>query len=160
MALWSTPAKALRRSSTSSRRSGVTRCSSRSTRFASASALLGHYVPSVFRGLFPAIVPMQLRNYGDVGEYLDIVYAHPEYVETLDTSTPIADHVAVDFELRGCPISKHQLLEVISAFLHDRRPAIASHSVCVECKLRLNVCVMVAPASASRTAQVAGSSPS
>ena len=47
---------------------------------------------------------------------------HPAYIDTLDTSTPIADHVRVDFELRGCPINKQQLLEVISAFLHGRKP--------------------------------------
>ena len=50
----------------------------------------------------------------------------------------------VDFELHGCPINKRQLLEVISAFLNERRPAIPSSSVCIECKRRGNVCVMVA----------------
>ena len=85
-----------------------------------------------------------LRNFADVDEFARLVYASPEYIETLATSTPIADHVPVDFELRGCPINKRQLLEVISAFLHGRRPASPTHSVCVECKLRGNVCVMVA----------------
>ncbi len=55
-------------------------------------------------------------------EFAAIVYARPEYIDTLDRSTPIADHVPVDFELRGCPINKRQLLEVLSAFLHGRRP--------------------------------------
>ena len=63
-----------------------------------------------------------LRNFGDVKEFTSIVYARPEYITTLDRSTPIAAHVPVDFELRGCPIDKRQLLEVISAFLHGRRP--------------------------------------
>lgn len=85
-----------------------------------------------------------LRNFADVAEYASVVYARPEYIATLATSTPIADHVHVDFELRGCPISKRQLLEVISAFLAGRRPVTPRHSVCIECKLRGNVCVMVA----------------
>ncbi len=85
-----------------------------------------------------------LRNFADVEEFRSIVYAHPEFVETLGTSTPIAAHVPVDFELRGCPISKSQLLETISAFLHDRRPNISGRSVCAECKERDNVCVTVA----------------
>lgn len=85
-----------------------------------------------------------LRNWGDVDEFLSVVYAHPEYIETLATSTPISDHVEVDFELRGCPISKHQLLETIDAFLHRRKPNIPGHSVCVQCKLRGTNCVMVA----------------
>jgi coenzyme F420-reducing hydrogenase gamma subunit len=84
-----------------------------------------------------------LRNFRDVREFLSTVYAKPEYIETLATSTAIADHVPVDFELRGCPIDKSQLLEVLNAFLNGRRPNIPAHSVCVECKLRGNVCVMV-----------------
>jgi sulfhydrogenase subunit delta len=85
-----------------------------------------------------------LRNFADVEEYMSIVYASPEYISTLATSTAIADHVPVDFELRGCPIDKGQLLEVIDAFLHRRRPNVARHSVCVECKLRGTACIMVA----------------
>ena len=63
-----------------------------------------------------------LRNWRDVDEFTSIVYANPDYVDTLEQSTAIADHVPVDFELRGCPISKQQLLEVISAFLNRRKP--------------------------------------
>lgn len=85
-----------------------------------------------------------LRNFADVSEFVEIVYARPDYIETLAESTPIAAHVPVDFELRGCPISKAQLLEVLSAFLAGRRPVTPAHSVCVECKLRGTVCVMVA----------------
>lgn len=85
-----------------------------------------------------------LRNFGDVKDYLRIVYASPEYIDTLATSTAISAHVSVDFELRGCPIDRRQLLEVISAFLAGRRPAIPNHSVCMECKAAGNVCVMVA----------------
>jgi sulfhydrogenase subunit delta len=85
-----------------------------------------------------------LRNFADVEAYTAAVYARPDYIETLATSTPIADHVPVDFELRGCPISKVQLLEVVSAFLAGRRPVTPAHSVCMECKLKGNVCVMVA----------------
>lgn len=85
-----------------------------------------------------------LRNTGDVSELLRIVYATPSYISTLDTSTPIADHVAVDFELRGCPIDRYQLLEVIGAFLAGRKPNTPTHSVCVQCKQAGNVCVTVA----------------
>jgi len=85
-----------------------------------------------------------LRNFADVQEYASIVYARPDYIRTLATSTAISHHVAVDFELQGCPINKRQLLEVVSAFLIGRRPVTPPHSVCVECKLRGNVCVMVA----------------
>ena len=85
-----------------------------------------------------------LRNFKDIREFISAVYASPGYIETLNKSTPISDHVFVDFELRGCPINKYQLLEVISAFLHGRKPNTPSHSVCIECKLRGTACVMVA----------------
>ena len=85
-----------------------------------------------------------LRNLGDIQEMQRVVYARPEYIRTLATSTPIARHVRVDFELQGCPINKRQLLDVISAFLLGRKPSVSAHSVCVECKRRGNVCVMVA----------------
>jgi coenzyme F420-reducing hydrogenase gamma subunit len=85
-----------------------------------------------------------LRNFADVKDYASIVYAQPDYINSLATSTPIADHIKVDFELRGCPISKHQLIEVVCAFLAGRRPVTPAHSTCIECKLRGNVCVMVA----------------
>ncbi|MCX6133900.1 MAG: hypothetical protein NTU47_08810 [Ignavibacteriales bacterium] len=84
-----------------------------------------------------------LRNFKDVREFTSIVYATPSYIETLNKSTPITDHVFVDFELRGCPISKVQLVEVLSAFLNDRKPATPTYSVCVECKRRGTVCELV-----------------
>ena len=85
-----------------------------------------------------------LRNFRDHPEMVRVVYAKPEYVSSLATSTPISAHVKVDFELWGCPVDKGQLLEVISASLHGRRPAVQSHATCFECKMRGTVCVMVA----------------
>lgn len=85
-----------------------------------------------------------LRNYKDVAEFTRIVYASPQYIETLGKSTPIVDHVFVDFELRGCPVSKEQLVEVVSAFLNGRKPVTPSSSVCLECKRRGTPCVTVA----------------
>jgi coenzyme F420-reducing hydrogenase gamma subunit len=84
-----------------------------------------------------------LRNFKDVNDFIHAVYAHPAYIDTLATSTAIADHVPVDFELRGCPISKAQLLEVITSFLQDRKPNIPNHSVCIECKRKGTPCLTV-----------------
>ena len=85
-----------------------------------------------------------LRNWADSREYLQAVYARPEYIQTLATSTAIADHVPVDFELRGCPINHHQLVEVIASLVAGRRPKTPSHSVCLDCKRRGTVCITVA----------------
>lgn len=86
-----------------------------------------------------------LRNYADMSEFRQLVYARPEYIRTLERSTPIAEHVPVDFALHGCPIDKGQLLEVISAFLAGRKPNIPGYSVCMECKRRGTVCLMTGP---------------
>ena len=75
-----------------------------------------------------------LRNWGDVEEYTRSVYPSPQHIETLETATPIAAHVFVDFELRGCPVNKDQLLEVVSATLVGRKPVIPTYSLCIECK--------------------------
>jgi coenzyme F420-reducing hydrogenase gamma subunit len=85
-----------------------------------------------------------LRNWRDVDEFVRVVYATPQYISTLKLSTPIAEHVPVDFELRGCPISKHQLIELISATLAGRKPNVPTYSVCMECKRKGNVCIAVA----------------
>ena len=85
-----------------------------------------------------------LKNWADVNDYIGAVYANPDYINTLKRSTPISQHVFVDFELRGCPISKYQLLEVVNALLNGRKPNVPPHSVCMACKLRGTVCVTVA----------------
>jgi coenzyme F420-reducing hydrogenase gamma subunit len=85
-----------------------------------------------------------LRNFKDVKEYTSIVYASPQYIDTLSKSTPISDHVQVDYQLWGCPINKRQLVEVLSAFLNGRKPNVPAHSVCMTCKMHGTVCVMVA----------------
>ena len=85
-----------------------------------------------------------LRNFADMTEFASVVYASPEYISTLDTATPIAAHVPVDYELRGCPIDRRQLLETLCALLAGREPDLPNTSVCTECKRRGNTCVMVA----------------
>ena len=85
-----------------------------------------------------------LRNFKDVKEYVSIVYASPQYIDSLGKSTPISDHVQVDYQLWGCPINKRQLVEVLSAFLNGRKPNVPAHSVCMTCKMHGTVCVMVA----------------
>lgn len=85
-----------------------------------------------------------LRNWHDVDDFIRAVYPFPQFISTLKLSTPIAEHVPVDFELRGCPISKHHLLELLSATLAGRKPNLPASSVCLECKRRGNLCVAVA----------------
>jgi coenzyme F420-reducing hydrogenase gamma subunit len=84
-----------------------------------------------------------LRNWADHDAVRSLVYPHPEYVESLAAATPITDHVAVDAELRGCPISPDQLREFVTAVLAGRRANLPDEAVCAECKRRGVVCVAV-----------------
>lgn len=85
-----------------------------------------------------------LRNWADEPTWRASVYPTPDYVRSLATSTPVSEHVQVDAELRGCPIDPRQLLELLTALRIGRRPQLDGESVCLECKRRGNVCVLVA----------------
>jgi coenzyme F420-reducing hydrogenase gamma subunit len=84
-----------------------------------------------------------LRNFVNASELATTVYAHPEYLQYLETSKPISQYVKPDMELWGCPVNKAQVLEVIAALLAGRKPNLPSHSVCLDCKLRGTSCVLV-----------------
>jgi sulfhydrogenase subunit delta len=85
-----------------------------------------------------------LRNLADVEEFASVVYAHPEYIATLPTSTPASAHVTVDYQLQGCPIDRGQLLDTLAALLVGRKPRLPAKTVCTECKMRGVTCVVVA----------------
>jgi sulfhydrogenase subunit delta len=85
-----------------------------------------------------------LRNWKDVHEFIRQVYATPAYIESLNESTPVASHVAVDFSLTGCPVDSRQLLRALTDLLIGRTPHLPRHSVCMECKQRGSICVLVA----------------
>jgi coenzyme F420-reducing hydrogenase gamma subunit len=84
-----------------------------------------------------------LRNWCDVDDFIRLVYATPSYISTLKASTPIIEHVPVDFELKGCPINKYQLLDLITSLVIGRQPRVPTYSVCLECKRKGTPCVLV-----------------
>jgi coenzyme F420-reducing hydrogenase gamma subunit len=89
-----------------------------------------------------------LRNWSDHETIRAAVYPNPEFVDSLATARPVSDIVAVDCELRGCPISPAQLRELIASLVIGRRPQLPDEAVCLECKRRGVVCVAVADGAA------------
>lgn len=85
-----------------------------------------------------------LRNFGTLDDVLPVVYASPRYIETLADSRPASAYVTVDLELPGCPINKDQLLLVLAQMLAGSRPHVPDHALCLDCKRRGLVCVVVA----------------
>ena len=84
-----------------------------------------------------------LRNMHDHRQWIDGIYAQPETIELLAASTPVAEHVKVDLELWGCPVSGRQVLDAVRSLLFGVLPREEQDKVCLECKRRQHVCVMV-----------------
>lgn len=84
-----------------------------------------------------------LRNMHNADEWIAGIYASPACISSLVTSTPIAQHVRVDLELWGCPVSSRQLLTAVRALLSGVAPVEENEKVCLECKRKQQVCVMV-----------------
>ena len=84
-----------------------------------------------------------LRNLANADDWMASIYATPDYIETLESVTPVSANVKVDLELWGCPVNGRQVLRAITALLSGVMPAAEHDRVCLECKRRLAVCVMV-----------------
>lgn len=85
-----------------------------------------------------------LRNMHNAGEWIEGVYAQPQYIDLLTESTPIREHVKVDLELWGCPVNTRQVLTAVRSLLFGVAPVEEADKVCLECKRQQNVCVLVA----------------
>ncbi|MBI3569794.1 MAG: sulfhydrogenase subunit delta [Gammaproteobacteria bacterium] len=85
-----------------------------------------------------------LRNFANADEWIASIYAKPEYIQSLKTSTPIAQHVKVDLEIWGCPVNGRQVMAAVRSLLSGVSPWMEKDKVCMECKRQHTVCVMVA----------------
>ena len=84
-----------------------------------------------------------LRNGVFDAGWVTQIYQHPEAIASLARSTPVAQHVKVDFELWGCPVSGPQMLAAVNALLLGVAPRDDVDKVCSECKRAGHACVMV-----------------
>jgi len=85
-----------------------------------------------------------LKNWRDLDDLKKRVYDRPDWITSAKTSTPISDHVKVDAALYGCPIGLDQLVELIVSALLGRKPYLPDWPVCLQCKMKGNVCLLVA----------------
>ena len=84
-----------------------------------------------------------IRNFMNFNEVLSSVYPSPEYIKSLEKSKPVSDYIDVDLEIRGCPINKEHLYEVIVSLLMRKTPSLPEYPLCLECKRKGNLCVLV-----------------
>jgi sulfhydrogenase subunit delta len=85
-----------------------------------------------------------LRNWVDVEEFKRYVYPNPEWIEVLKYAEPLSKYIRVDYEIRGCPVDKDQLLLFVLQLIRGKIPTLPIDSLCIECKRKGNVCVIVA----------------
>ncbi len=85
-----------------------------------------------------------LRNFVNVKDWIDAIYAKPEFIHSLKTSTAIAKNVPVDFEIWGCPVNVKQVFMVVRQLLFGVAPYLDHDSECIECKKKGIVCRLVA----------------
>ncbi len=84
-----------------------------------------------------------LRNLADTQEWVEAVYASPEYIHSLENSSAIASEVKVDLELWGCPVNSRQVLAAVRSLLMGAAPMDERQKLCLACKRQQTVCVMV-----------------
>lgn len=65
---------------------------------------------------------------------------HADWYETYDVR-PIEAVIAVDFAIPGCPIDRREFINCVKALLIGKKPPIPDYPLCVECKLKENVCL-------------------
>jgi len=85
-----------------------------------------------------------LRNIARQDDWMASIYTTPGYIASLERVMPIHEQIKVDFELHGCPVSTRQITAVLRALLNNVTPVIEQDKVCMACKRRHTVCVMVA----------------
>lgn len=88
--------------------------------------------------------PQALRNWLSLYELKRSVYPEPDLVECFPTSKGIAEYIPVDGLLEGCPVDKGHLQEYIVSTIMGKAPEISTRSVCLDCKMKANVCLLVA----------------
>jgi len=100
-----------------------------------------------------AAIVIALGTCADLGGVNSLKYLHPlpdvqqyvygdkaDWYETYDVR-PISAVIKVDFAIPGCPIDRDEFIDCVKALLLGKKPPIPDYPVCVECKLKENVCL-------------------
>lgn len=89
-------------------------------------------------GGIPAIKATMPELEAEKRVYKDLSTIHSIRPHTAET------YVKVDGYIRGCPPSEENIREALSSALIGKKPDFPEYSVCVECKLKGNICLLVA----------------
>ena len=84
-----------------------------------------------------------LRNMADTQSWVEGIYAQPEYIDSLENTTPISEAVKVDFQIWGCPVNGEQVWRAVHDLLAGAIPQVTGDKVCIECKRKQQICTLV-----------------
>jgi sulfhydrogenase subunit delta len=85
----------------------------------------------------------KLKNNFALDDVKKCVYgkdANMQHLET-DFTKSVPEVVTVDYYIHGCPIDRKEFSYVIRSLLAGKKPEIPIYPVCVECKLKGNMCL-------------------
>ncbi len=84
-----------------------------------------------------------LKNHIPQSTCGDMVYGKDKNMPHLDSqlALPISAAIKVDYQIRGCPISRDEFVRIVSQLLHGTKKVyVPSYPVCMECKRNETVC--------------------
>ena len=81
-----------------------------------------------------------LKNFQPLDQVREYVYGEQAgYFDTLPVR-PVHEVVKVDYKVHGCPMDKGDYLDLVKSLLMGKEPKLPKYPVCVECKMKENVC--------------------
>lgn len=83
-----------------------------------------------------------MKNQFSMDDAMGTVYGQDAGFFDTFPARPVDAVVTVDYYLHGCPINPTEFLSVFHAILQGRPAPPPDHPVCVECRLRENVCLL------------------
>ncbi len=81
-----------------------------------------------------------LKNRFSMDQVQREVYGETDHGKDTIPTRPVSAVVPVDYAVPGCPIDKTELVRILAALLMGRRVTLPEYPVCMECKLKENVC--------------------
>lgn len=82
-----------------------------------------------------------IRNLHELADARRYVYGeNGAWFENYDVKA-ISQVIDVDVVIPGCPIDRHEFVQVVRTLLQGRDPKMPTYPVCIECKLLENVCI-------------------
>ena len=84
----------------------------------------------------------KLKNAFDLDDVRRCVYGQAATMPHLNTAPTksVGEVVKVDFEVRGCPMSRREFGYIVRCLASGTTPVIPYYPVCIECKMRETVC--------------------